>query len=265
MAVVIRYRFLVSWRWLGVVALALVLIATCVWLGTWQHDRYEQRAATNDRIAQSADAAPQPIGAIMAVGQPPPTDQLWSVVTVEGRFDQAGEVLIRNRSVDGQTGYEVVTPLVMDDGSAVLVDRGWVPASDQGATVLPEVPQAPAGTVEITGRVRAPESAVSGFNQVDGTHQARTVNTDQISEVVEYDLVGGYITDMNPADGFTAIPVVEERSWQNFAYAYQWWMFALMIPIGLVMLARREANMNDKPKRADETAVTTDDEVALRS
>lgn len=251
-----------SLRWLGLFVLAAVLVATCIWLGMWQHDRYEQRAATNDRIAQATDEEPQLLTTVMTVGQSPPDDRVWSVVTVEGRFDPLGEVLIRNRSVEGQTGYEVITPLVMSDGSAVLVDRGWVPASDQGAAMLPEVPEAPTGIVEVTGRVRAPESAVSGFGEVDGVHQARTVNTDQIGELLNYDLVGGYITDMNPPEGLTAIPVVEERSWQNFAYAYQWWMFAAMIPIGMAVLARREVIAGPVSKRAEDE---TDDRVAPQS
>lgn len=261
MIVVSRYRFLISWRWLGVVALALVLVATCVWLGMWQHDRYEHRAATNERISQTTDMKPAAIETVMAVGEDPSEEQVWSLVTVVGRYDPAGEVLIRNRSHEARAGFEVITPLVMGDGTAVLVNRGWVPASGEGAGTPPEVPGAPTGEIEVTGRVRASESAVSGFNQVEGTHQARTVNTEQIADIVDYDLVGGYIMELDPAEGFSAMPVIHERSWQNFAYAYQWWMFALMIPIGVVMLARREAKPAD---RASRDVVVAADEVALR-
>jgi len=261
-----RYRFLISWRWLGVTAVAAVLIATCVWLGLWQHDRYEHRAATNDRIAAASQDSAQPLESVMMVGEPPATDEVWSIVTVAGEYDPNGQILIRNRSVEGKTGYEVITPLIMDNGEAVLVDRGWVPASDQGAMALPEVPAPPTGVVSITGRVRASESVISDLNQVDGINQARTINTEQIAETVAYDLVGGYITDTEPGDGLVAIPVREERSWQNFAYAYQWWLFALMIPIGVVMLARREAKVEDQGSapRVDTADETADEPVAAQ-
>lgn len=259
-----RYRFLISWRWLGVTAVAAVLIATCVWLGMWQHDRYEHRAATNDRIAAASQDNAAPLETIMAVGEQPATDEVWSIVTVTGEFDSTGQVLIRNRSVDGKTGYEVVTPLIMDTGEAVLVDRGWVPASDLGAMALPEVPAPPTGVVEITGRVRASESQLSELNQVDGVNQARTINTDQIADTVAYELVGGYITDTDPGDGLVAIPVREERSWQNFAYAYQWWLFALMIPIGLVMLARREAKVEETTSTGGDTGESVGEPVAAQ-
>ncbi|GAA4900289.1 cytochrome oxidase assembly protein ShyY1 [Stackebrandtia albiflava] len=236
-----RYRFLFSLRWLGLFALAAVLVGACVWLGTWQHDRYESRATTNDRIAEAADAEPAPVAELAAAGEPLDSSHEWSMVSAEGVYDPEGEVLIRNRSVEGQTGYEVVTPLVLADGTAVLVDRGWVPPSEEGATALPDVPPPPAGTVTVTGRLRASEGTVSGFTRVDGVMQARTVSVDQIADETGLTLLPGYITETEPRDGLVAIPVVEERSWQNFAYAYQWWLFGAMIPVGLVLLARRDA------------------------
>ena len=39
-------------------------------------------------------------------------------------------MLLRNRVRDGEGGYDVLTPLVLDDGTAVVVDRGWVPRND---------------------------------------------------------------------------------------------------------------------------------------
>ncbi|MGH8880464.1 MAG: SURF1 family protein, partial [Stackebrandtia sp.] len=71
--------------------------------------------------------------------------------------------------------------------------------------------------------------------------QARSINVDQIADGLQQPVLGAYVTDERPADGFSAIPVVEERSWQNFAYAYQWWLFVAMIPVGLVVIARKEA------------------------
>ncbi len=50
------------------------------------------------------------------------------VVEVAGRYDAGRQILIDNRVHAGRAGYHVVTPLVIEDGRAVLVNRGFVPA-----------------------------------------------------------------------------------------------------------------------------------------
>ena len=58
-------------------------------------------------------------------------DDQYARVRATGRYDAAHQLLVRNRPLEGQVGYYVLTPLVTDAGPALLVDRGWVPA---GAT-----------------------------------------------------------------------------------------------------------------------------------
>lgn len=245
------YRFLFSWRWLGLSLLGLVLAATCVGLGIWQHDRYELRSATNARIeAAATDDSPAKADTALSTDAEPGEDTLWSKVEATGRFDAEGQVLIRNRSVDGQNGYEVVTPLILSDGTALLVDRGWVPPAASGATEAPEVPVPPDGTVTVSGRVRASESPLGSVTEVSGTLQARSVNVAAIAKQLDTDVRKGYITQDDPAKGFTAIPVPTQAAWQNFAYAYQWWLFAAMIPVGLFMIARKELQTGPPEKPA---------------
>lgn len=249
------YRFLISWRWLGMSLLGLVLVATCIGLGVWQHDRYELRDATNKRIeAAASDDSPAAVTEVMSTKSEPSTTEQWAKVTASGTFDVDGQVLIRNRSVEGQAGYEVVTPLLLDDGTALLVDRGWIPPAASGATELPTVPAPPSGTVTVTGTVRPSESALGKVDTVDGTRQARSVNVDKLAAHLDVAVLRGYITEDDPAEGFTAIPVPTQAAWQNFAYAYQWWLFAAMIPVGLAMIARKEA-AGPTPSRRPSTSV----------
>ncbi|ADD44308.1 SURF1 family protein [Stackebrandtia nassauensis] len=248
------YRFLISWRWLGLTLLGLALVATCVGLGIWQHDRYEQRAATNERIeTAAADDTPAKASEVLSEDAEPGDDTLWTKVEATGEFDADAQILIRNRSVDGQNGYEVVTPLLLSDGTALLVDRGWVPPADSGATEAPKVPAPPEGSVTVTGRVRPSESPLGSVEKVSGTIQARSIDVDRISKHLDGPVLRGYITQDDPAKGFTAIPVPTQRAWQNFAYAYQWWLFAGMIPVGLVMIARREAGGGKPTSRRPST------------
>jgi surfeit locus 1 family protein len=61
-------------------------------------------------------------------------------------------VFLENRQMNGQPGFYAVTPLQLDDGSAVLVQRGWVPRDllDRTRVVAPPPPE---GMVQVLGRI----------------------------------------------------------------------------------------------------------------
>jgi len=144
------YRFLATPRWLGLAALTIAAIVIMILLGQWQLDRYRERSAINARVEAAATATPVPVGSVLAPpevggGPPPPEDRAWTRVTVTGVYDPTGEILVRGRTVAGRVGFEVITPLRVADGSAVLVDRGWVPAAPEGPTARPSVPPAVPG------------------------------------------------------------------------------------------------------------------------
>ncbi|TWH66150.1 SURF1 family protein [Micromonospora olivasterospora] len=160
------YRFLLTPRWLGILALTLVAAAVMVLLGNWQLDRYRGRTAINERIDAGTrmapvplrDAVPAPTGGNGTAGPAPAEEATWARVTVTGRYDAANVVLVRGRTVDSQVGFEVVTPLVLADGTAVLVDQGWVPPAPGGAIAQPQLPPVPQGEVTVVGRVHPSES-----------------------------------------------------------------------------------------------------------
>src|SRR5690348_18511788 len=86
------------------------------------------------------------------------TDQQWRSVRVSGHWDPTHQVLVRNRASDsGDNGYEVVTPLLpVAGGTALLVDRGWIPAGTTPAQ--PDAVPAPQdGQVTVVARLEAAE------------------------------------------------------------------------------------------------------------
>src|SRR5690348_6085607 len=105
-----------------------------VLLGCWQLDRFHQRNSVNDRIDAGAVATPVPLDKVLArpdgpagsVGPAPAEADRFTRVEASGHYDTEHEVLVRGRTVDGAVGYEVLTPLVLADNTAILVDRGWV-------------------------------------------------------------------------------------------------------------------------------------------
>jgi cytochrome oxidase assembly protein ShyY1 len=252
------YRFLATPRWLGLAAVAMLLAVIMVGLGDWQLHRYRTRSATNARIDASATAAPTTLGSVIRApdpgtrtGPPPAAAVEWTRVRVDGRYDAGREILVRGRTVDGQVGFEVLTPLVFADGTAVLVDRGWLPPAPGGALARPDVPAAPAGQVSVVGRIRRPESRADTPTGATGGLQVRRIAPDRLAGSLPYPLFGGYLTldsQDPPADPrFVAIPPDHENALQNAGYVVQWWAFAALTLVGYGYLARREARQRAEP------------------
>ena len=99
----------------------------------------------------------------------------WRTAVVTGTFDASKQIVMRYRNVNDRPGFEIVTPLRLADGKAVLVDRGFL--ARQGAELAPRnVPATPTGEVTITGRLRRSErgGSTNGGTPDDGT--ARLIN-----------------------------------------------------------------------------------------
>ncbi|MFC6595304.1 SURF1 family protein [Kitasatospora paranensis] len=245
------YRFLLSWRWAAITLVGLLLIPTMIRLGFWQLHRHEARVARNALIGRNLTAAPVAFDSLSTPGWAVPTGQTWRAVTAVGSYDAAHEFVIRGRTEPGGSsiGYFVVTPLKLADGKGeVLVNRGWV-ESGSDATSYPTVPAPPSGRVTVTGRLRADETtASSGIRDRGGLpdRQFKLINSGQQAKATGAPLLGGYLelASSVPAAGATpeVLPEPEHSDiGPHMAYAVQWWLFTALVPVGLVVLARREA------------------------
>ncbi|WP_031070448.1 SURF1 family protein [Streptomyces sp. NRRL WC-3742] len=260
------YRFLLTRQWLITVLIALLLIPATIKLGFWQLHRHEARVARNELIGKALTAAPVPFDTLSAApGATVPKDLTWRTVTATGQYDTAHEFVVRKRTdSSGSIGYFVVTPLKLADGKgSVLVNRGWV-ASAATATEYPPVPAAPAGEVTLTGRLRADETyGASGIKDRAGLpdRQFNLINTEEQSKESGTPLLGGYLelagTTPAPADQPQLVPEPNHSDiGPHMAYAIQWWLFTAMIPVGVLILARREAK--DRAKQAAEAEVSVE-------
>lgn len=232
------YRFLFSPRWIGLGLLMILAAATMVGLGLWQLDRYHMRSAINARIDSATTREPVPLGEAA-------TGAAWTRVTVTGRYDPAHEILARSRTVEGRVGFEIVTPLVLDDGSAVLVDRGWIPPAEAGAAAVPVVPPAPTGEVTVVGRIHAPESRADRVERMDGHLSVRRIAPASLAATLPYRLYPAYVTleSQNPPADPAFVPIApdHENAGMNAGYVVQWWIFAGLTLTGLGYLVVREA------------------------
>ncbi|UGY90658.1 SURF1 family protein [Streptomyces gobiensis] len=255
------YRFLLSRQWVILTLVALVLIPVMVQLGFWQLHRHQARVAHNQLVADSLAAEPVPIGELTGPGREVADSDRYRPVTATGSYDTEHEVVVRRRTAaDGRKiGYFVLTPLIQRDGSAVLVNRGWVsPGEDQ--TSFPEVPAAPSGKITVTGRLLPDETtARSGIKDRPGLppRQVMLINSEQQTRALGRPVLGGFIeltdTEPKPSEAQLAQPVPEPDHsgiGAHMAYAVQWWLFAAAVPVGWVVLVRRERRDRSQERTA---------------
>jgi cytochrome oxidase assembly protein ShyY1 len=224
-----------SSRWLGALALAATFAVAAFFLGRWQWGRYEERQARADRIVAHYDAAPVALPSVLG-SEPLPLAREWTRVRATGRYAAGEPLLVRNRPLDGTYGYEVLVPLALDDGSTLLVDRGWVPNAES-ASARPEVPPAPGGPVEVTGWLRVSEESL---DRDLPRGQLASINLGEARDVLGTPLLGGYLVldEETSADGTAPPrPARLERPDTDIgphqAYAFQWW---LAMPVGFVLV-----------------------------
>ena len=259
------YRFLLTPRWLVAAAVIVTAAVVMVFLGNWQLHRYHERSAINGRI-DAADSAPAvPLTSLLAkpaapgtAGPAPGKDLAWTKVTVSGRYDPANEIQARGRTVDGRVGFEIVTPLVLSDGTAVLVDRGWVPPAEGGAIAAPVAAPPPTGPVTVQGQIHRSESRPAPLERRDGRIDTRRIAVPHLAKQMPYPVYGAYVllTAQTPAadQGYTRIPIDHEDAWQNGGYAVQWWLFAVMALLAYGWQARKEAHGDRPTPRRDRVA-----------
>ena len=250
------YRFVLSARWLGFALFVVVLAAVCFRLGNWQLDRHHERKDENAQISAHLGQDPVPIDEVLdADGDSVSSDLEWTPVTVTGQYDAEHQVVEKYQTTDAGPGVDVVTPLVTESGTAVLIDRGWMESPNNSAT-LDDIPEPESGTVTVTGWLRVDSGAeAKAVEPVDG--QVRAVSSDGIETALPYDAYPGYLnrTEQTPAtdDGLDAEPRPDLGQGPHFFYAIQWYFFATLAVFGWFYFAWTEAH-----PRKRRTGVTTE-------
>jgi cytochrome oxidase assembly protein ShyY1 len=243
------YRFALAPRWLAFHLLVVVVALGCVRLGAWQLDRWDARRGHNAVIQDNAARPPVDIATVVGTtgdGERVDGADEWRTVTATGRYDASRTTLVRNRTYDGAKGFEVLVPLVTAAGTALVVDRGWVPAG-RSATELIDVPEVPAGEVRVSGRLRAGEHADAAHRrQATDLPQRSVVRIDVpfLAEDLPYPAYNGFVElteeAPTPAEAPKLLPLPELGTGPHLAYACQWWVFAIIAVVGWFVLLRRE-------------------------
>lgn len=141
---------------------ALIALAILLSLGTWQMERLAWKNALIAQVEERVSEKPIPAPSFGQWDELDRREDEYRPVTAHGRFDHSREVLIytvlpeTSRPFSGP-GFWVLTPLMQADGSAILVNRGFVP-EDRRAPSGRATGQVE-GPVTVTGLMRFPEEA----------------------------------------------------------------------------------------------------------
>ena len=202
-------------------------------LGTWQLNRAAEKQALFDDFAAGGAAVALDADSAGLDGL-----RRYARVQAAGHYLGERQFLLDNMVEDGQAGYRVLTPLLLADGVAVLVDRGWIPR-DFSTDVAPVISVA-AAPRSISGKLdRLPRPGIQlattlapGWPKV-----VQFPSRDELSQALGLRLVPGLVLlDAEQPDGF-------RRNWRpsdfgperHIGYAVQW--FALAITLVVLFLA----------------------------
>jgi len=269
-----NWSFAFTRRWAGYLALSVVFAIVCVGLCLWQLDRRDTALEELSRIDNNYSAEPVPLGEALPELDSFEADQKWTPVTMTGTYLPDEELLVRNRPYNSGPGFEVLTPLLLADGTVFVVDRGGLPTGR--AQDAPDVvPAAPTGEVTVTARLKAGEPTLPGRSAPEG--QIATVQLDDIADMLEQpSYTGAYglmiSEDPAPADRPLAAAKPARDEGPHLSYAFQWLVFALFGFFGLGYALRQEyrrVNEDDPDEMVraqtrrvkDERRIRTDAEV----
>ncbi|HEY4881539.1 MAG TPA: SURF1 family protein [Steroidobacteraceae bacterium] len=229
-----RFRWSATWPMTLLTLAAMVLFFN---LGRWQWHRGELKRALAQQFSAGAES-------VAELGERP-TAALprYAQVRLQGSYDGEHQFLLDNMSHDGLPGYQVLTPLHLNDGRTVIVNRGWVPLTERRSqppdvhidgAFAPAASSAPLQTA--TGRLddlpvagialgHVPPPAgdawpkLTSFPTIEDLSAAlgRPLQSRQL--LLNPDQPAGFVRDWHPP-GLGA-----ER---HLSYAIQWWAFGAL-------------------------------------
>ncbi|MGW4178216.1 SURF1 family protein [Streptomyces rubiginosohelvolus] len=243
------YRFLLTPRWWGINLFVVLAIPFCVFMGTWQLGRFEDRVQSHEQAEKAPDPstrAAKPLDALL------PVDKVTSGRPATATGTYADQFLVPGRKLEDREGFYVLNMLRTGSGKALPVVRGWLPGSATDA----RVPAAPKGEVTVTGDLQASENTHSDGVNVRGglpSGQVGMISAATLVNLVPYDVYDAWVTLPEAEAGGTGgamkpVPAaapegsgLDLKAFQNLGYTGEWFVFAAFVLFMWFRLVRREA------------------------
>jgi len=218
----------------GAVVLLAALLGAGVTarLGVWQLDRAAQKN-TLQAALDGRRTLPPLATAELATNEAQASTQHYRPIVAEGRWVADHSVYLENRQMNGRPGFYVVTPLLLADGSAVAVQRGWLPRDAADRTKI-AAPVTPDGPVRVAGHIAPPPGRLYDFGGAAGGAIRQNLDLAAFAVELHRPLRPLSIVQddgpLTPQDGLL-------RQWprpaadvqKHYGYAFQWFAMATLI------------------------------------
>lgn len=228
-------------QWIAGLVFAIAVSGVFVLLSQWQFGR-----STQSEIP--VNPATETVQALTGTLQPGDffhgsvADQM---VTAEGTYDPAKQVLIPGRLRDGESGFWVVTAFAVN-GAPVLSGAGaspqtWIPVARGWVADPADAPEPPSGAVELTGRLLPSEAPVPETAPEPG--RATAVSVAELINYWDVSSYPGFIAATAEVSAGTDLsaqaidsdlkplrigpqPPAQQVNWLNLFYSLEWVVFA---------------------------------------
>jgi len=154
----------------------LLLLPVLLSLGFWQLDRSWQKAELQTAFAEQSQQQPTTLDHL----DPADSSHYYRRVIATGHYDDSRQLLLDNQLREGRPGYQVLTPLRLPNGQAMLVNRGWVPLGES-RQVLPDI-AVTTESVTVKGRIAQPANPGIRLGAAGGADR----NWPRIIQYVDY-------------------------------------------------------------------------------
>ncbi|SSC09687.1 SURF1 family protein [thiotrophic endosymbiont of Bathymodiolus puteoserpentis (Logatchev)] len=206
--------------------LIVLTIVGLLLLGFWQLERADEKRAIEHAIVLASLNSAQLVTQADTLIQ-----KEYYQVLLEGRYDNDKQFIYDNQIVNGNAGYYVLTPFILDNKTVILVNRGFVPwYGSREKLVDIAVSEA---KVSIQVRLIKPKERIK-FKQNNSTTfpmLIQSLNIERLSHLLDYQLIAMLAQlDVKSDNGFY-------RQWQPFygsvdkhlGYALQWFLMAFIL------------------------------------
>ncbi len=247
------FRLLFNHRWWWTTLIVVAGIGITIRLGVWQLSRNTQRQAV---ISQIETMQAMPVLDLNQAGVPADLNMMeYRMVTATGRFDFEHQVALRNQTRERMTGTDpgiaLVTPLILDNGQVVMVERGWIPLDYTTPAAWRQFDEP--GTVSVQGMLRAsmekaemgtvlPDPTLSPGQQ--GLDEWNFMNLRRIQQQLPYPIMSMYIQQAPGSDPdslpYRLMKQPDLDPGDHISFAIQWFFLTGLLIFGYPVWLKKQ-------------------------
>ena len=215
-------------RLLLIAIAAVVGVVVTASLGQWQLSRAAQKEALQSAMdRQSGGALVDASTLVQAVNM---TQLVYQSASLQGVWLATRTIYLDNRQMNARVGFFAVTPLQLEGGAVILVQRGWVPRNFEKRADVPKI-DTPSGLVRVEGRIVPPPSKLYEPGAASTGVIRQNIDVAQLATETGLHLLPVTLQQTGPASEglLREWPAINLGVDKHYGYAFQWFGLSALI------------------------------------